>query len=41
MATDSGCYGFAVLAMGAAIRGQQTATAVPLGITLMLAKTDG
>jgi hypothetical protein len=34
---DSGRYGFALLAAGPVIRGQQTATAVTFGIAQMLA----
>jgi hypothetical protein len=37
---DSGCYGFALLAAGQKIRGQQTATGAPLGIAPVLANTQ-
>jgi hypothetical protein len=41
MDTDSGHYGFALLAARHPIRGLQTATAMPVDIALMLTNTDG
>jgi len=41
MRTDSGRYGFGLLAERHAIRGQQTAMAAPIGIAAMLQNIGG